>query len=513
MVAIYARQSVDKKDSISIETQIQLCREELAPEAPLRVYQDRGYSGSNTNRPGLRQLLEDVRRREIQRVAVYKLDRISRSLMDFARLVELFREYGVAFQSTQERFDTATPMGNAMLSIAMVFAQLERETIQQRIRDNYYARGRKGMYLGGKPPFGYRKGELRIQGARTGVLEPDPGELSLVKGIFSAWADGGRSLGEICRELNGRQSGRRFQPSALSRMLRNPVYVRADPDVRAYFAEQGCQPTNPPEEFLGRNGCYLYGKQPWSLTLAPHEGCIPAEQWLRAQTRLGSAAASAPVRSGTGGLSWLSGLVRCGFCQSPMSVKTAANRDGHTGEVRARYAYLSCNGRRTGLCRVPLPRHGMALEPVEAAVEKRLLRFAASGRIPAYCPPSLPAPEEGAARAELASTMEAIRRLVEAVKEGGAMTGRYLEGELESLDRLRQAQELRLHELAPPPAPGVTPGELMAGWAGFPVSLKRRLAQQFIQEIRLYHSQEGDRMEIRWRWDFREEALQYGFLP
>lgn len=125
MVAIYARQSVDKKDSISIETQIQLCREELEPEAPLRVYQDRGYSGSNTNRPGLRQLLEDVRRREIQRVAVYKLDRISRSLMDFARLVELFREYGVAFQSTQERFDTATPMGNAMLSIAMVFAQLE----------------------------------------------------------------------------------------------------------------------------------------------------------------------------------------------------------------------------------------------------------------------------------------------------------------------------------------------------------------------------------------------------
>ena len=108
MVAIYARQSVDKKDSISIETQIQLCREELEPEAPLRVYQDRGYSGSNTNRPGLRQLLEDVRRREIQRVAVYKLDRISRSLMDFARLVELFREYGVAFQSTQLEYDWIT---------------------------------------------------------------------------------------------------------------------------------------------------------------------------------------------------------------------------------------------------------------------------------------------------------------------------------------------------------------------------------------------------------------------
>lgn len=505
MTAIYARQSADKKDSISIDTQIQLCRADLNGCGEVRVYEDRGYSGSNINRPGLRQLLSDIRKGSIRRVAVYKLDRISRSLLDFARLVELFREYGVAFQSTQEKFDTATPMGNAMLSITMVFAQLERETIQQRIRDNYYARGRKGMYLGGKAPFGYRKEKRRIEGAMSSALEPVPEEVALVQRIFTAWADRGQSLGEICRALNAGQE-QSFQPSGLSRMLRSPVYVRADPDVRSYFAEQGCQMTNPPEEFLGRNGCYLYGKQPRSLTLAPHEGCIPAEQWLRAQERLG--AVRAPARTGTGGVSWISGLIRCGFCRHPMSVKTAVNRDS-TGAVRARYAYLSCNGRRTGQCRVALPRHGMAVEWVEKAVEQRLLRYASSGRIPAYHPPVQPNREEERLRAELASTQESIRRLIDAIKTGGKLTGAYLEEELAALDAVRREQEARLREMAPPPAEAVEIGELLSGWAEFAVPLKRRIARLLIGELRLYHSEAGDRLEIQWLWDFRGESLRY----
>ena len=78
-------------------------------------------------------------------MVIYRLDRMSRSLLDFAKLMELFQKYDVKFLSTQEKFDTTTPMGNAMLSITMVFAQLERETLQCRIRDNYYARGKKGI--------------------------------------------------------------------------------------------------------------------------------------------------------------------------------------------------------------------------------------------------------------------------------------------------------------------------------------------------------------------------------
>ena len=153
MDAIYARQSVDKKDSISIETQIDLCKRELLPGSKVAIYLDKGYSGGSMNRPEFQRLLEDVKSGKITRIITYRLDRISRSVLDFANLIDLFEKYGVTFNSTQEKFDTSTPMGKAMLNITMVFAQLERETIQQRIRDNYYARGEKGMYLGGPPPL------------------------------------------------------------------------------------------------------------------------------------------------------------------------------------------------------------------------------------------------------------------------------------------------------------------------------------------------------------------------
>ena len=126
--AIYARQSIDKKDSISIESQIEFCKYELRG-GNCREYQDKGYSGKNTDRPQFQMLVEDIKRGLIARVVVYKLDRISRSILDFANMMALFQEYNVEFISSTEKFDTSTPMGRAMLNICIVFAQLERETI------------------------------------------------------------------------------------------------------------------------------------------------------------------------------------------------------------------------------------------------------------------------------------------------------------------------------------------------------------------------------------------------
>ena len=126
--AIYARQSVDRADSISIESQIEFCKYELKGGA-FREYKDKGYSGKNTVRPQLQQLLEDIRRGEVEKVIVYKLDRISRSILDFSNMMELFQQYQVEFVSSTEKFDTSTPMGRAMLNICIVFAQLERVTI------------------------------------------------------------------------------------------------------------------------------------------------------------------------------------------------------------------------------------------------------------------------------------------------------------------------------------------------------------------------------------------------
>ena len=134
--AIYARQSVDRIDSISVESQIEFCKKEVTGES-YKVYTDKGYSGKNIDRPAFQDLLRDIEAGKVNRVIVYRLDRISRSVLDFANVIDIFQKHKVDFVSTMEKFDTGTPIGKAMLMIVMIFAQLERETIQQRVIDAY----------------------------------------------------------------------------------------------------------------------------------------------------------------------------------------------------------------------------------------------------------------------------------------------------------------------------------------------------------------------------------------
>lgn len=165
-------QSADKKDSISIESQIDFCKYELKGEE-YKTYIDRGYSGKNTERPSFQLLMEDIRRHEIKRVFVYKLDRISRSILDFTNMMNEFQSYGVEFISSTEKFDTSTPMGRAMLNICVVFAQLERETIQKRLVDSVHARMLKGFRLGGKVPLGFKTSLAKVHGVTTSMFTPD----------------------------------------------------------------------------------------------------------------------------------------------------------------------------------------------------------------------------------------------------------------------------------------------------------------------------------------------------
>ena len=141
--ALYARQSLDKKDSISIENQLEFCKYETRG-AEYETYIDKGFSGKNTNRPAFARMMEDIRAGKIKRVIVYKLDRISRSILDFSNMMEIFQQYHVEFVSSTEKFDTSTPIGNAMLNISIVFSQFERETIQKRISDAYATKSQKG---------------------------------------------------------------------------------------------------------------------------------------------------------------------------------------------------------------------------------------------------------------------------------------------------------------------------------------------------------------------------------
>ena len=151
-----------RQDSISIESQIDFCKYELKGGS-CKIFKDKGYSGKNTDRPEFQRLLDEIRKGKVRRVIVYKLDRISRSILDFANMMELFQEYDVEFVSSTEKFDTSTPMGRAMLNICIVFAQLERETIQKRVTDAYYSRCLKGFHMSGQAPYGFRLERPRLR--------------------------------------------------------------------------------------------------------------------------------------------------------------------------------------------------------------------------------------------------------------------------------------------------------------------------------------------------------------
>src|ERR1700678_762528 len=119
-------------------------------------YDDGGYSGGSTDRPDLQKLLEDIRARKIDVIVVYKVDRLTRSLADFAKLVELFDANGVSFISITQSFNTTTSMGRLTLNMLLSFAQFEREVTGERIRDKIAASKKKGMWVGGVVPLGYK---------------------------------------------------------------------------------------------------------------------------------------------------------------------------------------------------------------------------------------------------------------------------------------------------------------------------------------------------------------------
>lgn len=333
--AIYTRQSIDKADSISVESQLEYCKYETRGNA-YKVYSDKGYSGKNTNRPGFESMMNDIKQGGVSRVIVYKLDRISRSILDFANMMDIFQEYNVEFVSSTERFDTSTPIGRAMLNICIVFAQLERETIQKRVADAYYSRSKRGFYMGGRIPYGFSKESTVIDGIKTSKYVPIPEEAEQIKLMYSMYADGKHSLGEIISYFNEHDikhlRGSMWSVGRISDMLRNPIYVMADADVYDFFISQGANVINPVSDFTGYNACYLYQgnksktRKQLDLTdkeivLAPHQGIIPSSDWIKCRLRCLNNRQSTQTCKAT--TSWLVGKVKCGKCGYGLTIVKA----------------------------------------------------------------------------------------------------------------------------------------------------------------------------------------------
>lgn len=300
--AIYTRKSVDdgtldSQEFSSLDAQREageayiLSQKANGWECLPEHYDDGGFSGGNINRPALTRLLADIKAGKIDMVVVYKLDRLSRSLTDFSDLQEIFEQYHVSFCSVTQEINTSTPAGRMMLNILMSFGQYERELVAERTRDKYVASRKRGMWMGGFVPYGYRSENKKIF--------PDPTEAPVVKRMFQRFVET-QSPKLIAHELNqdGLTSRKKkaWINTYVARILKNPVYV-GDVEYKG-------------EIFKGE-----------------HEAIVSRQTWNRVQEIIKS---NCPYER-SGGITEitvpLKGILRCGHCGCAMIPVFCTNRE------------------------------------------------------------------------------------------------------------------------------------------------------------------------------------------
>lgn len=361
MIIIYTRQSVERVNSISCETQKEHCLCMIKPDEKdeeVLTLVDSGFSGGNTERDGFRRMMDLVHQGKVSKVIVYKVDRLSRSLVDFVGTLQEFKQHHVQFVSSQESFDSSTPYGELILKILIVFAEFERSSIINRITQAYEHRSSMGFYMGGKRPFGFRLVPTVIQGIATKKMEPIPEEATLLHWIFHSYAEEHLSLRQLQKLLLSReQEGKNWSSAKLSAIIKNPIYVRADSDVYDYYESRGVQIKSELSLFSGLCGAQLYGRSKhdannpdWSdmkLVLLTHEGLIDSDIWIKCQHKLEKNRQI--TRSYSNHSSWLAGKVICRQCGHSMT--TIKGKPNRFSQVRR---YFNCTGKsHKGICSGP----------------------------------------------------------------------------------------------------------------------------------------------------------------
>jgi len=329
--AIYTRKSTNENldsDFNSLDAQRESCEHFIQSHVnenwitlPDR-YDDGAYSGATMERPALKRLITDMEADRVDCVVVYKIDRLSRSLGDFTRMMEFFKEHNVTMVSVTQAFNTNTSSGTLMINLLMTFASYEREVIAERIRDKVAASKRRGKYMGGVPPLGYdvdRKMKKLIVNTE---------EAALVRFIFRQYLQL-RSAMALIKELNGKglttkswttkkgikRKGRAWNNSHIYRMLNNPLYI---------------------------------GKVKHKDKLYPgeHEAIIEKSLWDEVKNAIGSEGQSGTSHSKTPAL--LKGILTCGHCGTRMGIT-------YTKKKSKRYRYYLCQtAKKKGYAECPI---------------------------------------------------------------------------------------------------------------------------------------------------------------
>jgi len=304
-------------------------------------YSDGGFTGGNMERPGLEKLLADIQRGRIDCVVVYKVDRLSRSLMDFAQMISLFDQHDVAFVSVTQHFDTSTSMGRLILNVLLSFAQFEREIIGERIRDKKLATAKQGKYVGGQPFLGYDIDRERKR------LIVNPAEAETVREIFESFIRT-RSTLAVARELNAKgYRTKQYKAIKNGKVVGgkrwNKVYVYRVVTNRKYLGEVVHKGQSYPGE---------------------HEAILDRRQWDEAQRIMADNYHARADKTRQKVQALLTGIVRCGHCGKAMGAS-------HTKRRGRRYRYYVCNhAEKNGYDACPVK--SVAAGQIEGAVKERI---------------------------------------------------------------------------------------------------------------------------------------------
>ena len=398
-IIIYSRKSKWTGKGESVENQITMCKEyierfiEGSEDAEISVYEDEGFSGKNTNRPQFREMMKVIKHEKVDYLVCYKLDRLGRNLVDLASLMETLEKLNISFVSIKEKFDTSTPIGKAMLLFSGVLAQMEREQIAERVRDNMIMLARTGRWLGGNTPLGFisvKQEKDSGKGKKKSFfhLQIQEEEMYMVRGIFDKFLE--------CQSLNGvlsqllvegkkTRNGNEFAITTIRDILTNPVYCRADQEGYQYYCGLGCQVCIEEEELDGISGLMSYAKtsssryksrpaklEEWIISKGKHKGILSGRDFVKVQQLLErNKVKGETFRRIQNPVSLLSGMIFCKCGHSMRPKNYPANRLTERGERT--FAYLctykdQTNGRMCDTANV----HGNTLDE---AVCREILKY------------------------------------------------------------------------------------------------------------------------------------------
>jgi len=351
-IALYARKSIERENSISCETQLEYCKSMIKPDEQTEkviTFIDNGFSGGNVDRDGFQKMMRQVERGKISKIIVYRLDRISRSLSDFVNILNTLKKYNVKFISSQELFDTSSPYGEMIVKILMIFAEFERQSIIERVTQAYAHRSEMGFYMGGRKPYGFTLTDTIIHNIKTKMFSPVAKEIEQLKYIFDAYSVPGITLRRLMDNLIDNDifpTDGSWSTGKLSTILKNPIYVKADNNIYEYLLKHNANIISDISEFDGVHGLQIYGKtkhstDDWSdmkAVVMSHEGIINSDIWLNCQKKLEKNRQIGNAISNT--TSWLGGKIVCQSCGRTMTVtKGGKRKDG------SQTRYFSCTGK------------------------------------------------------------------------------------------------------------------------------------------------------------------------